>query len=168
VSSGGLLELHGQRRMSWTRLAADARAGGRQLHLRDPVDWSPGDTIVLASTDFDPGQAETFRLLDVQEEGLLLLLNASLRHSHYGTVQSFEHPGMGGGPVQLDSAAEVALLSRNIIIQGDEDAEVLGSDAYQLGGHVKVLAGARRGERRQRRRRWRRRRQPWCCGAVAG
>ncbi len=137
-----MLELHGQRRISWTRLAADARPGARALYLRDAVDWGAGDTLVLASTDFEPGQAETFSLVDVREEGRLLLLNASLRYGHYGSVQSFEHPGMGGGPVALDSSAEVALLSRNVIIQGDEDAEVAGGGAFQLGGHVKVLAGA--------------------------
>jgi hypothetical protein len=143
VLSGGVLRLHGAPRVSWTRLATNANAGAQQLTLRRAVDWQPGDTIVLAPTDFDPGQAETFSIAAVEAGGTVLQLNASLQYGHYGSRQSWQHPGLQGGQqaLQLDSSAEVALLSRNIVFQGDPDCEDPASGSFRIGGHVKIMPG---------------------------
>ena len=56
VHAGGSLEIHGQPKVSWTRLASTVSAGG-SVHTLQVVDdvssWSSGDKLVLASTDFD-------------------------------------------------------------------------------------------------------------------
>src|SRR6185312_9350120 len=55
---GGTLNLHGDRTNTWTKLAGTANAGSTSLQVLDASGWRVGDEIVLASTDFDPRQAE--------------------------------------------------------------------------------------------------------------
>src|SRR5690606_35668897 len=54
----GTLSLHGDRENTWTKLARTAQAGSAQIEVLDAAGWRKGDEIVLASTDFDPRQAE--------------------------------------------------------------------------------------------------------------
>ena len=56
--SGGTLNLHGDRTNTWTKLSATANAGATSIQVLDAAGWRVGDEIVLASTDFDPRQAE--------------------------------------------------------------------------------------------------------------
>ena len=55
---GGTLNLHGTEKNSWTKLAKTAAAGSNTIEVLNAGDWKKGETIVLASTDFDPHQAE--------------------------------------------------------------------------------------------------------------
>ncbi len=117
---GGVLELHGEPRLAWTRLDATAPAGASQITLARAPDWRPGDRIVVASTDLDPFQAEEAVIAAVQ--GTTVTLTAPLRFAHFGVRQTY------AGRI-LDTRAEVGLLTRNITIQGD-DASLL----TQFGG----------------------------------
>ena len=56
---GGTLNLHGDRTNTWTKLASTANAGSTSIQVLDAAGWRVGDEIVLASTDFDPRQAES-------------------------------------------------------------------------------------------------------------
>src|SRR5690606_24919377 len=56
--SGGTLNLHGNRSNSWTKLAKTAEAGSTSIEVLDASQWQAGDEIVLASTDYNPRQAE--------------------------------------------------------------------------------------------------------------
>ena len=124
---GGTLELHGRSRTSWTKLNATAAAGGKQLVVNGPVDWEAGDRLVVASTDFDPMQAEELMVTGVS--GTQVTVQNALRYTHWGTVQTF-----AGKPV--DERAEIGLLTRSIVIQGDSSS--LGSG---FGGHLMVMQG---------------------------
>src|SRR5579863_139298 len=55
---GGTLNLHGNRTNSWTKLSNTAEAGSNSIQVLNAAGWRAGDMIVLASTDFDPHQAE--------------------------------------------------------------------------------------------------------------
>src|SRR5262249_48375605 len=55
---GGILNLHGDRKNTWTKLAKTAAAGSNSIEVLNAAGWRVGDEIVLASTDFDPRQAE--------------------------------------------------------------------------------------------------------------
>lgn len=125
--NGGVIELHGQKRVGWTRLAATASVGAAQLQLEREVDWRPGDQVVIASTDLDPTKAEQTFVTAVQ--GSQVTVAPALHNSHFGVSQTF-----GGKP--LDERAEIGLLSRNILIKGDD-----GSEASGIGGHVMATAG---------------------------
>lgn len=125
VMGEGRLELHGDPREGWTRLAATASAGAGGIVLEKEMDWHPGDRIVISSTDFDYEQAEERTIVAV--DGATLTLDTPLEVEHWGELQSY------AGQI-LDERAEVALLSRNIVIRGDPT-----SDADGFGGHIIVL-----------------------------
>ncbi len=124
---GGTIEIHGLPRAGWTRLGATAAAGSNQLILDRAMPWVVGDHLVVASTDLDPLQAEEGIVTAVQ--GTTVTLQAALLHPHFGVIQTY-----GGKP--LDERAEVGLLSRNVVIQGDAASEAAG-----FGGHVIATAG---------------------------
>ena len=130
VYGDGVLDLHGEPRTSWTRLAATAQAGATQLELERAVDWRPGDRVVVASTSFDPAEGEDAVVAEVN--GTTVTLSSPLRYAHWGTVQT-----IAGGTV--DERAEVGLLSRNIIVRGDERSEATG-----FGGHIMMMGGVSR------------------------
>lgn len=119
---GGSIELHGQPRVGWAKLNANASIGSTQLVMDRAVDWRAGDRIVLASTDLSPDQAEEAVVAAVS--GTAVTLTAALRFNHWGVTQTF-----AGKP--LDQRAEVGLLTRNVVLQGD-DASLVS----QFGGHM--------------------------------
>ena len=126
---GGTLRLHGQERVSWTRLAATAEGGASSLTLEDTPDWQAGERIVVASTDFDFEQAEERVITGVS--GNTVRFSPPLKFAHWGEVQTF-------GAYEVDERAEVGLLSRNIVVQGDER-----SDRDGFGGNLKVMMGGK-------------------------
>ncbi|KAL0979652.1 hypothetical protein UPYG_G00187820 [Umbra pygmaea] len=107
------------------------------LNLQDDVHtWQPGNQIVVASTDYSMHQAEQFTLLPCP-------LCTSKQVRIQGRPQ-FAH--MGEIVDGLDMRAEVALLSRNILIYGEMEnacygnnwCQFFGHDTY--GGHIKIFS----------------------------
>ena len=120
---GGQLELHGASRGTpWTKLSATAVKGASTITLEGNSGWRMGDKIAIASTDFDPTQAEETIITGVS--GNMVTLAKPLAFMHYGETQNFAGK-------TLDERAEVALLSRNITIQGDDASSLSG-----FGGHI--------------------------------
>ncbi|WAT19279.1 G8 domain-containing protein [Aurantiacibacter sp. MUD11] len=122
---GGTLSLHGDRENAWSKLARTAEAGATQIEVLDASGWRPGDEIVLASTDFDPRQAERRRITAI--DGNLVTLDAPLEYMHFGEIT-----------FGVDERGEVGLLTRNILIQSSEDSQ----ESY-FGGHIMAMAGSR-------------------------
>ncbi|HEX7242604.1 MAG TPA: G8 domain-containing protein, partial [Longimicrobiaceae bacterium] len=125
---GGTLEVHGEPRTPWLRLAATAAKGATQLVLERAPDWRPGDRLAVASTDYDPAQAEEVTVRSVS--GKTVTLEQPLRFAHWGTMQSY-----AGRP--LDERAEVGLLTRNVTVRGDDGSAVTG-----FGGHLMIMPGS--------------------------
>ena len=125
---GGRVQLYGEQRTSWTTLGATAAAGATQISLKEPAAWRVGERIVIASTSFEPNEAEERTITAIN--GAVVTINQPLAYRHYGDLQTFEGK-------TLDSRAEVGLLSRNIVIQGDS-----GSEAAQFGGHVMIMGSS--------------------------
>lgn len=129
---GGTLELHGEPRRGWTKLARTADKGSDEITLADASGWRAGDRIVIASTDYDPNQAEEATITSVS--GDTVTLDRALEYQHWGTVQTF-----GGNTI--DERAEVGLLSRNIVVEGDQASENAGFGAQIMvmdGGEARV------------------------------
>lgn len=122
---GGTLSLHGNRKDSWTKLAKTAAAGSNTIEVLNVGDWKKGDVIVLASTDFDPHQAERRTISSIS--GKVVTLDQKLQYMHYGQVT-----------FGVDERGEVGMLSRNIRIQASADAEQSFS-----GGHVMAMTGSK-------------------------
>jgi cell migration-inducing and hyaluronan-binding protein len=121
----GTLELHGDRANTWTKLTRTAKAGASRIEVLNASGWRKGDTIVLASTDFDPHQAERRTIAGVS--GNALTLDRPLEYMHYGEIT-----------YGVDERGEVGLLTRNIRIQASDDAE----KSY-YGGHIMAMPGSR-------------------------
>src|SRR4030095_10994788 len=119
---GGTLRLHGGRKNTWTKLANTANAGSTSIQVLDASGWRVGDEIVLASTDFDPRQAERRRISAIK--GNTITLDKKLEYMHFGKI-TFD----------VDERGEVAMLTRNIRLQGSEDA----AEAPFYGGHVMAM-----------------------------
>jgi len=122
--SGGTLRLHGDRTHTWTKLGATAEKGATQIDVLDASGWRVGDEIVLASTDYNPRQAEVRRITAIR--GNTITLDRPLEYMHFGKI-TFD----------VDERGEVGLLTRNIKIQASEDAE----ETY-FGGHIMAMPGS--------------------------
>src|SRR5690606_19896387 len=120
----GTLGLHGEREHTWSKLAKTAEAGTSKIEVLDARGWRKGDEIVLASTDFDPRQAEKRTITAVS--GNTLTLDRPLEYMHFGEIT-----------FGVDERGEVGLLTRNIRIQASEDAE-----QSWFGGHIMAMAGS--------------------------
>ena len=61
VDVGGNLDIHGTKKLSWTKLAETlSPTNSSEFTIKivdDPVGWKQGDKLVIASTDFDMYQA---------------------------------------------------------------------------------------------------------------
>jgi cell migration-inducing and hyaluronan-binding protein len=122
---GGTLNLHGDRTNAWTKLASTANAGSNSIQVLNAAGWRVGDEIVLASTDFDPRQAERRTISAIK--GNAITLDRKLDYMHFGKI-TFD----------VDERGEVGLLTRNIRIQASGDAE----QSFQ-GGHVMAMGASK-------------------------
>src|SRR5215471_14606001 len=122
---GGTLNLHGNRTNSWTKLSKTAEAGSDSIEVLNAAGWRTGDMIVLASTDFDPHQAERRTISAIR--GNTITLDKKLDNMHFGKV-TFD----------VDERGEVGMLSRNIVIQASPDA-----DQTLFGGHIMAMVGSK-------------------------
>ena len=122
----GTLSLHGDRtNNTWTKLARTAKAGAQRIDVLNASGWRKGDEIVLASTDYDPHQAERRTVTAVS--GNAITLDRPLKYMHFGEIT-----------FGVDERGEVGLLTRNIRIRASDDAE----KSY-FGGHIMAMAGSR-------------------------
>ncbi|XP_008334972.1 cell surface hyaluronidase [Cynoglossus semilaevis] len=107
------------------------------LNLQDEVQqtWKPGDLIVVASTDYSMHQAEEFTLLPCRQcTSRQVKIQGKPQYNHVGEITD-----------GVDMRAEVALLSRNILIYGEMESSCYGYNLCQFynhdtfGGHIKVF-----------------------------
>src|SRR5690348_13767981 len=122
---GGTLNLHGTEKNSWTKLAQTAEAGSSTIQVLNAGDWKKGETIVLASTDFDPHQAEERTISAIR--GNTITLDKKLDYMHFGKIT-----------YDVDERGEVGMLSRNIVVQASPDA-----DQTLFGGHIMAMLGSK-------------------------
>lgn len=110
-------------------------ADGVKLHLLDDVStWEAGDRIVVASTDYSMYQAEELTLLRCPE--------CSRSQVKVKEIPQYLHVGeiIDG----IDMRAEVGLLTRNIVIQGEMEDSCYAENHCQFfdydtfGGHVMI------------------------------
>lgn len=124
----GALELHGRPIDGWTHLADTAEPGNRRITVAGPINWRPGDEIVIASTDYWSRHDEERTITAV--DGNQLELDRALEYQHWGTLQTYAGQ-------TVDERAEVALLSRNVVVRGNEASTKNG-----FGGHLMIMEAA--------------------------
>eukprot|EP00929_Paragymnodinium_shiwhaense_P097871 TRINITY_DN5945_c0_g1_i2.p1 TRINITY_DN5945_c0_g1~~TRINITY_DN5945_c0_g1_i2.p1 ORF type:complete len:5466 (+),score=1278.01 TRINITY_DN5945_c0_g1_i2:78-16475(+) len=143
----GTLDIHGAPRLKvWTRLAETAEAGATTIKVQEDVDFAPGEVILLVATETPPKEMhgeglhgappvhfedETVVVESLGADKRTITLRApGLKYRHIAT--SYTRPD----GEYVDLSGEVALLTRNVKIQGDD-----GSDLYMWGGHSLVAFG---------------------------
>ncbi|XP_051002201.1 cell surface hyaluronidase [Acomys russatus] len=110
-------------------------ADGVKLHLLDDVSsWEAGDQIVVASTDYSMYQAEEFTLLPCPEcSRFQVKVKETPQYLHVGEI-------IDG----IDMRAEVGVLTRNVVIQGEMEDSCYAENQCQFfdydtfGGHVMI------------------------------
>ena len=109
----GQVELHGRAKSPpWARLAATANQGETRLQVAAEVDWQAGDEIVVASSSFLAEEVDRRTIVAVTLAGGVstLELDRPLDFTHLGVVADF-------GGETVDMRAEVAVLTRNVVVQ---------------------------------------------------
>ena len=123
VCCGGRWESHGAPLgRAWVKLAAAAKVGDTTLTLADGVaGWKAGDKVIVTGTQTH-GMAKTESTTEERTvaaiDGTKLTLNTPLTMAH-----------LGGG----DYRAEVANLSRNVVVESADPAGVRGHTMYHRG-----------------------------------
>ncbi|KAG2382836.1 hypothetical protein C9374_004803 [Naegleria lovaniensis] len=126
---------------TWTQLGQTAFKGSRNIILNYGVKWQVGNSIVIASTDYGevldmrtdpppspdldwqtgvpfPDQSEKFTISAISADGKNITLDKPLAFIHWGEGRA---------------RAEVGLLTRNVVFQGDATSE-----QSEFGGHFIV------------------------------
>ena len=124
ANMGGVIDIHGMPRdYTWTVLETTANVGDNSIVVQGNVDWLVGEQIVIASTDHNQYHSESLVIIDVSLDTPVfntttITFWTSLNYEHYAGIQIIDG-------VTFEMRAEVALLSRNIIVQGDDTSERL-------------------------------------------
>ena len=158
VSGGGKLELFGAAPVvPWTRLNAHAPAGSTALTLERSVGWKAGDQIVVAPTEWygsvwvpqsvQDASTATQRLTLASSSANTVQTTSGLNRFRWGLLQYMTDSGISltkgvftkpdpNSVDTLDERAEVGNLSRNIVIQGADDAKWTNNG---FGAHIMVM-----------------------------
>ncbi|XP_041336779.1 fibrocystin [Pyrgilauda ruficollis] len=113
----GTLSIHGwMPKVVFTHLKSSANASDTRLVLQEPVDWQPGDEILVGSSGF--GDAE-------QQEEVAVIQSVNNTELHLRSPLRYTHSvGEGWGNGQgLPLSAVVALISRRVVVQGNVTLE---------------------------------------------
>ncbi|KAK9411062.1 fibrocystin [Crotalus adamanteus] len=113
----GILSMHGcVPKITVTYLKSAAYPNETKLDLIDFVDWKPGDEVVVCGGSFEGAQKKKEILTIKEIKGTELYITSPLRYSYAVTEKEVlkEH---------LTFRAVVALLSRNLVIQGNVTSE---------------------------------------------
>lgn len=149
TAGGGSVQFYGEERLSFTKLAATVDAGFDEIVVENVIernydkgamngeefitsptddgslDWEIGDQIVIASSSYDYHEEDVRTITDINTNGdgtTTLTLDATLAYGHYGEIETYSDATEDTAATrtyEIDMRAEVALLSRNIKIQGD-------------------------------------------------
>ncbi len=134
VMEGGLLALHGERRLAWTKIAANPTSGVTSMPagttsitvVDSPATWRVGDKLLIAATEIDPRKSEVVTVTAIS--GNTISFTPALASAKHAVVQTIN------GKL-LDQRPSVSLLTRNIVLRGDA-----ASDAAKFSGHVMIMA----------------------------
>ncbi|XP_009944264.1 PREDICTED: fibrocystin-like, partial [Leptosomus discolor] len=103
-------------KVTFTHLNSSAHANDTRLLLQEPVDWQPGDEIVVGRSGIGDAQQQEEMAVIQSVSNTELYLRSPLRYSH----------SVGEGWVNgqsLPLSAVVALISRRVVVQGNVTME---------------------------------------------
>jgi hypothetical protein len=129
ICCGGRLDLHGALlSRTWVKLGASAKVGDKSVSLGEPVTgWRKGDRVIVTPSDREGHDMASRR---PGGKGPKLHTEERVITAIDGTKVEFEQPlelaHIGSG----DYRAEVANLSRNVVVESADPAGVRGHTMY--------------------------------------
>jgi hypothetical protein len=135
ISCGGRMEFHGAPiGRTWTKLAREAFRGEAIILLkREEIDgWKPGDHLIVTGTTRQYGYKQT-RTVSVAErptteERTLKAIRPYVEHGL--ALVTLDRPLENDHRAQADYRAEVANLTRNVIVESADPGGVRGHTMY--------------------------------------
>ena len=126
----GVLDIHGIPRLRvWTKVAQNALSGTTTIVAAEQVDYHAGETIFITASSGDMYETEVLTVASLAADNVTITVTTPLQYDHKSFIYTV------AGEV-VDMRVEVALLSRNIKVQGDEL-----SDEQQYGAHTMMTPG---------------------------
>jgi len=152
-NNAGDVSIYGYKQKSWTRLKDSVSPGDNFIELTENVDWKSGQKILVVGTPetskikegVPRDEIETRDFLEVFETeemeiksvtGNEIELTEELKNNHSGTKLIYKYPAINEEPTLLGT--EVALLSRNIVIDSYDDGKKRGHLMFQSGSKVSI------------------------------
>uniref|UniRef100_A0A8C9NL52 PKHD1 ciliary IPT domain containing fibrocystin/polyductin n=1 Tax=Serinus canaria TaxID=9135 RepID=A0A8C9NL52_SERCA len=122
----GTLSIHGwMPKVVFTHLKSSANASDTRLVLQDPVDWQPGDEILVGSSGLGDAQQQEEVAVIQSVNSTELHLRSPLRYPSRRFLQ--QRPKQGENLIKvricLPPSAVVALISRRVVVQGNVTLE---------------------------------------------
>jgi len=105
--------------VTWTQLNDHIDEGDRTVVLKEAVTWKVGDDIVVASSDYHDKFTEEAKITAVSGDRKTLTVRSAFKNYHFGRLQTYPSPYRTW---ILDERAEVAHLTRNIVVRGGGDS----------------------------------------------
>jgi hypothetical protein len=127
----GRLDLHGIPRLRvWTKVETSVLPGDDTLVTSEDVDYAPGEEVVITS---HRAWYETERrfIKSLGSDKRTVTFTVPLDFPHQSSQSSYDN-----GQHHVDMRYEIGLLTRNIVVQGDD-----ASFAQAFGGHIMNLQG---------------------------
>ena len=121
-----------KRSPTWTMIDATIKKGDLSFTVIEDIDWQVGEHIVIASTSYDHNEAEERIITAIS--GRTITVDKPFVYGHYAGVERY------GASDVLEMRAEVGLLTRNIVMMGDET-----SVATDYGSHLMLTGSAENG-----------------------
>ena len=116
------------------------KLSSKKLYKPFKLGWKIGDKIVVSPTGYNSNESETFTITGFDKTNhSKVLLDRAATYTHYGKRQILNTRPLGN--FNLDERAEVANLTRSIVIRGDESSgPILETDTVgaERGGHVMI------------------------------
>ena len=101
----------------------------------EQVDWEAGEKIAVASTEFDPYETEEMTIVSVSANKTVITVTEPFKYKHFAAVETY-------GSEDFVMRAEVGLLTRNIVMQGENsEDEDYGSHLMMFGKQNTGLEG---------------------------
>ena len=120
----GILDIHGKpRTLLLSALSKTGTLAGKSITLKEPTNWVSGETLVIANNDFDLNKTQELLISGVSNPtsaAPVVSITNALLSNYYSAIETYT--GTDGSTDSVDLRSEVALLTRNIVIQSDANS----------------------------------------------
>lgn len=144
IANLNIMRIYGkQRSHHFSRLLREAKKGENKILIEKGMDITPGDRLALLPTSFDNIASDDVYVTSYDNETGETGLDRKLDYYHWGAQKSQKEKYNGA-----DMRGEVLLLTRNIVIRGEDieswGGQIVTSDTVEINtlGQMAVRSGS--------------------------